>query len=315
MRRNTAELPDEKWIGIAATSTLVDRALLKKALPRFARWGYPVRVDDSVHGKFRYFAGTDEERAAALIRLLKDPVVATIWCARGGYGAARILSHLDQMGAPILLRKNPKLLVGYSDVTALHFYFQKSGCPTLHAPMPATPSWLKLPAKVDRLLPAILGGEIELGKKSYTASWKTKVMNGAGLPTEGVLRGGNLSLLTSLVGTRWQPDLNGSLLFLEDCAEAPYRVDRMLTQLENAGMLSGVRALLLGDFEADVVYREPKEKKYWKEIFLERFASRGIPVISGLPVGHGKLNEPLPLGVQAAIDARGRLLLLEQAVG
>lgn len=314
MRRGKESFMDKKTIGIAAASWQITPELVKNSLPRFARWGYPVRTDDTIYGKMRYFAGTDEERANGLMRLIEDPTVGTIWCARGGYGAARTLGLLDRMGAPARLRKNPKLLVGYSDSTALHFYFQKAGCATLHAPMPATASWSKIPARVDRILQSILAGRLELGKKSYSAGWKTKVLAGKGRPAEGVIRGGNLTVLASLTGTRWQPDLSGAFLFMEDCGENPYRVDRMLHQMEGAGMFAGLRAVLLGDFEKDVVYKYPKEKTYWKEIFLERFAGLGIPVISGLPVGHGAKNEPLPFGVAAALDSRGRLLLLEQPV-
>ena len=117
-----------------------------------------------------------------------------------------------------------------------------------------------------------------------------------------------------LIGTPWQPDLRGAILFLEDCAERPYQVDRMLTHLANAGMLKGLRGVLLGDFETDVVYKEKGERKYWKELFLERFAPLKVPVLEKLPVGHGRENEPLPLGVKAAISKTGRLLLLEQPI-
>ena len=302
--------PQNEWIGIAAPSWKIDVALLQKGLRRFASWGYPVRLDDI------YYAGADEDRAAALVALLRDPAVRTIWCARGGSGATRLLGLLDRLGAPALLRKERnKLLVGYSDVTALHFYFQRLGLATLHAPMPATKSWQRLAPRVDRLLAQALAGELPIGRESYTAKWKTKPIYMPRKAVEGVIRGGNLTLVANLAGTRWQPDLNGAFLFLEDCGERPYEVDRMLTHLGNAGMLRGLRAVLLGDFEADVIYREPGEKKYWKEIFLDHFAAAGVPVITGLPVGHDrKQNDPLPLGVQAALDSRGKLFLLEQVV-
>jgi muramoyltetrapeptide carboxypeptidase len=305
----------DRWIGITAPSTLLNPKLLEKSLERFAQWGYPVRMDDSIFEKFRYFAGTDENRAQSLLRLLRDPSVGTIWCARGGYGATRILKKLDAAGAPKLMARDPKLLFGFSDVTALHLYFYHHlKLPSVHSPMPAGTKWPKMPARTDRILQSILKGRLPLGTKSHTADWKGKPLYLPGKKTTGVILGGNLSMLVSLLGTPWQPDLKGAFLFLEDCGEAPYRVDRMLTQLENAGMLKGLRGVLLGDFEADVIYREPAEKKYWKEVLLERFADRKIPVLSGLPVGHGKYNEPLPLGVRAEITARGRLFLLEQPV-
>jgi muramoyltetrapeptide carboxypeptidase len=313
MRRTTIRSRGtSRWIGIAAPSTLVNPELLESALPRFAHWNYPVRLDDSVTEQCRYFAGTDESRSLSLLRLLKDPAVGTIWCARGGYGATRLLSRLDRLGAAAAMAKDPKLLMGYSDVTALHLYFyHHNRLPSVHCQMPATPKWLTMSGSSERVLRAILQGRMPTGGKSHTAAWKLKRLQAG--TAEGVILGGNLTLLVNLIGTPWQPKLQGSLLFLEDCGEAPYRVDRMLTQLENAGMLKGLSGVLLGDFEADVIYREASERKYWREIFLERFSGRGIPVLAGLPVGHGKKNEPLPLGVKAAIKG-GRLLLLEQPV-
>jgi muramoyltetrapeptide carboxypeptidase len=302
-------------VGIAAASSVVNVTNLEKSVGRFTRWGMPVCVADQVRSSFRTFAGKDELRAGALNNFARDPLVGTIWCARGGYGSTRLLPLLDDWKTSEALRKDPKLLIGFSDVTGLHLYFYKKlGLPTLHAPMPGTPSFSKLKPRVDKLLRETLAGELKLGRNSYTADWKSKALLPAARDVEGVIVGGNLTLLVNMIGTPWQPDLTGALLFLEDCAEQPYRVDRMLTQLHNAGMLKGLRGVLLGDFEADVVYKEPVEKTYWREIFEERFAPLGIPVLENLPVGHGKLNDPLPLGVRAAITKKGKLLLLEQPV-
>lgn len=316
MRRIT--IPGSRWnrvVGITAASSVVNPVHLEKSLPRFARWGMPVCIADQVRSVHRTFAGPDELRAGALNNFIRDPLIGTIWCARGGYGSTRLLSLLDQWKSAEALRKDPKLLIGYSDVTGLHLYFYKKlGLPSLHAPMPGTPSFRKLTPRVDQLLREFLAGKVKLGKKSYTAAWNGKVLIPARRDVEGIILGGNLTLLVNLIGTPWQPDLTGCFLFIEDCAEQPYRVDRMLAHLENAGMLGGLRGVLLGDFEADVIYKEKIEKTYWKEIFAERFGPLGIPVLTHLPVGHGKKNDPLPLGVRAAITKQGKLLLLEQPV-
>ena len=299
-------------IGISSPATLVDKARLQAGLHTFSCWQIPVQVDDRVFWQNRYFAGADQDRAHLLYDLVRDPQIGTIWSARGGYGATRILPLLDKMQLPKLLRKNPKLMVGFSDVTALHFYFfQKAGLPSLHAPMPGTMAWSKMTAKTKHILLSLLQGRAPIGKKSYTLDWKTKFLKGREGGAKGIILGGNLTLLVNLIGTPWQPDLRGSLLFLEDCAEAPYRVDRMLAHLENAGMLKGVRGILLGDFASDVVYREPKEKTYWAELFRERFQ---IPVLTNLPVGHIKGNQPLPLGVPGEIRRDGKLVLWGQPV-
>lgn len=303
-------------ISVTAASSVLDPKLLEKGLARFARWGYPVHLDDTLLDRHRYLAGGDDTRAQALVRAIKDPSVGTIWCARGGYGALRILSRLDKLGAPAAMKKNPKLLLGYSDATALHCYFyERCGLPSVHAPMPATGWWQRMKPGTDALLQSLLRGELALGAASHTARWPTKNFFGAAKASEGVVLGGNLTLIVNLIGTPWQPDLRGKILFLEDCGERPYRVDRMLTQLENAGMLKSLAGVLLGDFEADVEYAEPKlEKRYWREIFAERFEGRGYPVLHRLPVGHGKRNEPLPLGVKARITKNGKLWLLDQPV-
>jgi len=304
-----------RMVGIAAASSAVNSENLEKSLPRFARWKLTVAVADQVRTRHRTFAGPDEQRAGALNTFARDPMIGTIWCARGGYGSTRLLPFLDDWRTSDALHRDPKLLIGYSDVTGLHLYFYKKlGLPSLHAPMPGTQSFRKLAPRVNKLLHEFMAGKIKLGNKSYTSEWKNRTLIPSKRDVEGVILGGNLTLLVNMIGTPWQPDLSGCFLFLEDCAEEPYRVDRMLTHLHNAGMLKNLRGVLLGDFEADVVYKEKIERTYWKEIFLERFAPLGIPVLTDMPVGHGKKNDPLPLGVRAAITKKGKLLLLEQPV-
>jgi muramoyltetrapeptide carboxypeptidase len=305
----------ESTIGIAAASSVVNQKNLEKSLERFAHWGVPVAVADQVKLQKRYLAGPDEARAAALDAFARDKTVGTIWCARGGYGSTRLLPLLDKLGTAAALARSPKLLIGYSDVTGLHLYFHKTaGLPSLHAAMPGTPRFATLPPRLDKLLRRTLAGELELGRKSHTAEWNPRRLCGPSRAAEGVILGGNLSLLVNLVGTPWQPDLRGKILFLEDCAERPYQVDRMLTLLSNAGMLKGLAGVLLGDFETDVFYKEEGERRYWREVFTERFEPLKIPVLQNIPVGHGKKNEPLPLGVRVAITKQGKLWLLEQPV-
>jgi muramoyltetrapeptide carboxypeptidase len=313
MRRGKVSV-DGGFVGITAASSVVEPALLARGLKRFAAWGIPVLVDDNVYHAKRYLAGTDSVRLTSLMRMLRDPLVGVLWCARGGYGATRLLPLLDLFGAGRLLRRRAPLLLGFSDVTALHFYFWKYGLPSVHAPMPGTGGWQRMKPGTVSALREILAGEMPLAGKSRSLRWRTRYLRGSRGSATGTVVGGNLSLLVSLIGTPWQPDLRGCLLFLEDCGERPYRVDRMLTQLENAGMLRGLRGVLLGDFEADVVYAEAAEKRYWTEIFQEKFLKLKIPVLVNLPVGHGKENEPLPLGVRARITSRGRLEYLEQPV-
>ncbi len=305
-------LPGE-MIAIVAPATCIDRKLLLEGAAKIASWGHPVCFDERVTKQDRFLAGTDKDRAESLLMAAKNPLVRVIWCARGGYGVPRILEHLEKIKFPEVLRRNPKILIGYSDITALQFLlWEKIGLKTIHGPVMATNNFLKMPKSAEKNLRELLSGKIRLGRESYTAKWKTRALAPIKREVTGVLLGGNLTLLTNLAGTPWQPDLRGAILLLEDCGEAPYRIDRMLTHLWNAGMLKSVRAVMVGDMTTDVVLKSGQSKNAWKDVLRDRLVERGIPVVTGLPVGHGERNEPLPLGVRVRITKRGKLELLEQ---
>lgn len=312
-RKNFFPYPNDRWIGVVAASTLIDKKLLLNGLKLFSQWGYVSIYHESIFQKFRSMAGSDEIRAKNIEALVKNKNVGTLWFARGGYGATRLLSILEQKKVASFLKKDPKLLIGFSDVTALHLYFyQKLGLPSLHAPMPATKRWATLSTKTKGLLRSFIDGSFDPKKNPYTESWNTKLVKPIKSDREGILLGGNLSLIASLVGTPYLPNFKNAILFLEDCGEAPYRVDRMLTQLSSAGILKNLQGVVLGDFEADVMYTNPKiEKSYWKPTLRERFLDYNIPVLENVPVGHGKYNEPLPLGIRVSIQKNGTLKILE----
>jgi len=320
MHRISAEaIEPGSHIGIAAPSTVIEKDFLIRGSEKLASWGFTVSFDERVLRKHRSFAGNDLDRAEVLKNLVCDSAVRAIWCARGGYGVTRILSLLDKMKIPALMAQDPKLLIGYSDITALHLYFYQSiGLKSLHAPLMATPTWMKISSSRARLLCKILAGKMLLGAKSHSTRWPTKWLSAPKLKgktaMEGIVLGGNLTLIANLAGTKWQPSLRGAILFIEDCGEAPYRIDRMLTQIRNAGMLDGVRAVICGDLTADVSLKYGEKRTAWKEVLQDCLASHGIPVLIGAPVGHGKQNEPLPLGVRTRITRAGKLEFLEQVV-
>lgn len=300
-------------IGIAAPSTLIDPELLLNGVKKLSSWGYSVTFDDRILARYRSFAGVDDLRARVLLKLAQNENVRAIWCARGGYGATRILPLLDDLHFAAAMEKKPKLLIGYSDATALHLYaYKKLGLKSLHAPLVATPKWQQLPPATGKVLRELLSGHAPLGARSYTTRWPTRLLAPIKKPVEGILLGGNLTLIANMAGTRWQPSFRGALLFLEDCGEAPYRLDRMLTHLWNTGMLKGVKAVITGDLTADVTLKPGESKSAWKEVLADRLLARGVPVLAYAPVGHGVRNEPLPLGVKARITTRGKLELLEQ---
>lgn len=320
MRRNNQNSPINATgivpgIGITASSFPVNPKNLNAGIKNLTDLGFPVQVDDLAFGRKGLFSASDDNRAKSLHRLAKDPSIDAIFCARGGYGVTRILPLLDRLGTAVALRKNPKILFGFSDATALHFYVhQKTALPSVHSPMPGTALWQKQWSRTKKILLPLLAGKMGIEKKSHTLEWKTKSLLPARNELEGVVVGGNLTLLVQLIGTPWQPDLRGKILFLEDCGERPYRVDRMLVHLRNSGMLDGVKAVLLGDFMADVVYSEAGEKKFWKSVLTETFEELNIPVVGGLPVGHGARNELLPLGVRYLLGKNGKLQILDQVI-
>ncbi len=243
-----------------------------------------------------YLAGDDPRRLAELWRALEEPDTRAIVCARGGYGAMRLLDRLP----PGTVRRARKVLVGFSDVTALHASWALAGLRSLHAPMAASLAKASDPALARWF--AGLEGEVP-------APFPVEPL----VPgvAEGPLLGGNLAVLAALLGTPFLPPLDGAILFLEDVGERPYRVDRMLTQLRLAGVFARVSGVAIGSFRAcdpgpDGVTVE--------EVLRERLRELNVPVALGVPAGHIDDNVPLPLGARARLDAEhGELALLEGA--
>lgn len=257
---------------------------------------YEVRNEEAIFARDGFLAGDDDRRLAELVAALEEPDSHAIVAARGGYGMTRILTRLR----PSQLSRARKLIVGFSDLTALHALARTAGLRSVHGAMvcglaiegAAFDAWVALvegavPAPIDAL---------------------TTIAPGI---AEGTLAGGNLATLVSLLGTETFPDLAGAILFLEDTGEKPYRVDRMLTQLIASGSLSGVAGVILGAFteakpNADEVRVE--------DVLAERLASVGKPVAGGVRAGHVDDNVPLPLGARVTLDAgRGTLTFHEGA--
>lgn len=235
-----------------------------------------------------YLAGADAERAADLQRAWCDPGVSAVLCARGGYGAARLLGHLDWSA---LRRADPKLLHGSSDVTALHVAFgERLGVTTSFGPMVASLLADAEPESLAHLRAWFFGEGAPVPG--------TRALRGG--QARGTLTGGNLALLVSLLGTPYAPaPAAGRIAFLEDVTEAPYRVDRMLTQLLQAGWFDGVAGIALGTWVdcGDL-----------SAVFADRLDPLGVPILEGLPVGHGPRQRTLRLGAPALLDADALVL-------
>jgi muramoyltetrapeptide carboxypeptidase len=261
---------------------------------------YRIRMADDVTRATGFLAGSDERRADELNRLVADPDVRAILCARGGYGMMRILDRLDGDA----LRRDPKPIVGFSDATSLLSWAQRAaGLRSIHGPVvaqladlpPEDTAWL-----VD-LLEGRKVGPVAIGLRRAGAA-------GAG-PLEGPLVGGNLALLANLAGTPYAIDPAGAVLFVEDVGERPYAIDRYLTRMDLAGAVRGARAAVLGAF----IRCEEKSGPAVPDadaVLDERLRAFAIPAVTGAPFGHGDRNRALPFGGRCAVDLDAGLVEL-----
>jgi muramoyltetrapeptide carboxypeptidase len=259
------------------------------------RFGLVPRMRPDVVARAGYLAGDDARRLEEWNEAASDPDARAIWCARGGYGAMRLLPRIE----PARLLHPPKWLIGFSDVTALHAPLNQAGLATVHGPMVAFLS--RTPRAALDHLEALLFG------RAGAAADDGAPAPGAGLAGTAVIRpgvaagpllGGTLTILAHLCGTRWLPRLAGAILFLEDVGEKPYRLDRCLTQLRIAGALDGVRAVCLGQFEG---CDDGPERGV--DVVRRLVAALGVPAIEGLPAGHGEDNRAVLLGAVAHVVA------------
>jgi len=257
---------------------------------------YEVSYDDALRARDGFLAGDDARRLDELKRALREPGIDAVVAARGGYGCTRLLDRITPEDV------SPRLLVGFSDLTALHALFARAGLRSLHASMVAAlgragpVERARWRAAVESPAPPRFGG-------------LTSVAPGR---AEGPLIGGNLAVLCALVGTPHAPPIDGCLLFLEEVGEAPYRVDRMLTTLRHAGWLERVRGVAVGQLTRCGPRDDGREITH---VVDERLGDLGVPVVRGVPAGHDATNAPIPLGASAVLDAdRGSLIFGDGAV-
>ncbi len=285
-------------VGVTAPGFAVRPEALASGLLGLGRMGYEAILGRHVTSADGYLAGSDEERAEDLNAFLRDPSIRGVWFARGGYGSARLLGHLDWKA----LARDPKVLVGYSDLTALFAAVtRRTGRVSLYGPVVTEladdhgyhrPS-LRAALRGKRFEMPIAGRQVlRPGRAS------------------GPLLGGNLSVLVHLLGTRYEPDFRGSVLFLEDTGEETYRLDRLFNHLRMSGALRRVAAILLGSLEPKPTERSFPPDRPIRQVVEEAFLPLGVPVAHGLPAGHVAGKWTLPLGGLARLDTeRGRLAL------
>jgi muramoyltetrapeptide carboxypeptidase len=297
---------------VAPASMAFETSTIDQAREQLEALGFEVRVGDHARARHGYFAGTDAERAADLNAMFAAPDIAGIFCYTGGWGTPRILPLVDYAA----IRRHPKALVGYSDVTALlNAVHQETGLVTFHGPMAA---WEIRPWTLEKLKRVLMSAEPigvldnppkgadELVNRDY------RILTLRGGKARGRLVGGNLTMIASLMGTPWEIDTRGAILFLEDVHEAVYRIDRMLTQLRLGGKLEHLAGVVFG-YCSECPTDAPSFS--FEEILTEFFAPLGVPACAGLAFGHLKEKLTLPVGLDATLDAdAGTLTFTEAAV-
>jgi muramoyltetrapeptide carboxypeptidase len=295
-KRNAPRLRRGDVVGVVAPGFAVRRRRLQEGLARLRRMGFRPRVASGVLERDGYLAGSDERRLEDLRSMIEDADVRAIWFARGGYGSSRLLDRVPWAA----LRRDPKLLIGYSDLTAFFAAaVRHTGHSCLYGPVVSELGDSGL-YHAASLRAAIGGGQVEMKLRPSQVLAPGRV--------RGRLAGGNLSVLTHLCGTRFFPDLRGSLLLIEETGEELYRLDRMLTQLRLAGALAQVRGVLLGDLIVPPRRRFPPDRPLGP-VLDEFLLPLGVPVVRGLPVGHGRRKRTVFLGGETVVDTEARRIV------
>ena len=295
MSRKPAPLRSGDVIGVVAPAAAVDEANLEAGVRLIEGAGFRVRIGAGVRRKTGYLAGTDRDRLADLRDMFCDRDVKAIFAARGGYGSGRLLP-LSDLG---FVRAHPKIFVGHSDLTfLLNDIVQRADLVTFHGPM--VTGFSRQPTAAEDLL-KLLSGE----RVGWHQSAAAVIQPGL---AEGVLVGGCLSVLVAMLGTPYAIDTRDRLLFLEDVNEKPFRIDRMLMQLRQAGALDRVAGVIFGEMDGCVA--TANERVSVRDVIADAFAAAPYPVAFGLPSGHGQGTSTLPLGIRARL-AGERLTWLE----
>jgi muramoyltetrapeptide carboxypeptidase len=287
-------LEPNQTVGIISPASPVTLSEIQQSLNLLESFPLKITFGRHVFESKNYLAGSDHERLSDLHEMFSDPDVRAIFCARGGYGSIRLLDKID-FG---LIRKNPKILIGFSDLTALLMaIYKQCGLITIHGPtlkdLHKSKNWPDLSSLITtNHMPRIF---FDRGEAINKGSAK------------GILLGGNLSTICSLINTPFLPSFKEAILFLEEKGESPYRLDRMITQLSLSNLLKRLSGLIIGQIE------DSGKKELVYSVLKERLSGLDMPVVTGLPVGHGSENLSLPLGLPALLDTEQMVLNIEES--
>ena len=291
-------------IAFCAPSGFLDSVRMSLAKTRLEEKGFHIIREDSIYRRWGYLAGTDAQRASELMSYFKDKSVRAIFPGTGGYGSTRILSMLDYD----IIKSNPKIFIGFSDITALHIAFnQLANLITFHTPNPMYGLGSKKgldPISELYFWSLLMNSNdytYEIPFDLYGDSLKVQTM----VPgiASGKLVGGNLSLICSMMGSVYEAKTMGSILFIEDVGEAPYRIDRYLSELKLAGKLDLVNGIIIGRFSRRETEAPDRSTDFqMHQVFQQYFSKMKVPVIFNFPSGHGSKNVSLPLGCIVEIN-------------
>jgi len=283
---------------ISPASPIADTSKIQEGVRYLESLGYRTLVGKHAEAKNGYLAGTDMQRLADIHSMFRNRHVRAVFCVRGGYGTPRLLSSLNYP----LVMSNPKILAGFSDVTALHLaLWHRCRLVTFSGPMVGVDMLGRMDPFTEENFWRVLslpGKDLRIRLDSKTTAVLHK---GKG---EGRILGGNLSLVTSLLGTPYIPGFRDSILFLEDVGEEPYRIDRMLTQLRNAGVLGSASCLLAGQFTDCVSKQTVAGSQTTDDVLRETAGRLRVPFLANLPFGHQSGKLTLPIGVRARVSTR-----------
>jgi muramoyltetrapeptide carboxypeptidase len=299
---------------VAPASNAYEPEEIRIAIETMEQYGFKVLLGKHINAQYGYLAGKDKERAEDINEMFRRPDIRGIVTFSGGYGCSRLLPFLDYD----LIRQNPKVLVGHSDITALLIgIYQKTGLIGFHGSSGLTGVG---DYAIAGFRQAIMNAG-KIGRVAAPPSGNEAVDRDNRLVSivpgraTGQLIGGNLTLVTNLLGSPYEPDTRGKILFLEDVGEEPYRIDRMLTQLWLAGKLQEAAGIALGHFK-DCVPKEFQPSFYQtlslEQVLRDRFEPLGIPTLYNLMFGHIKENAVLPIGAIATLDATAKTLTVEE---
>lgn len=286
-------------VGVVAPAGPVDKTRLQKGLNVISEMGFEPVLGKYVYSRSRFLAGTDSQRAKDIMDMVRNPAIKAIFCARGGYGANRILEHLDAK----VIRAHPKIFVGSSDITLLlHYLYLQCGVVGFHGPMVAG-SFGRAPMRQSREQ----FKNILMGKPSSLYCRKAKVFS-KGSAT-GKITGGCLTLLCRSLGTPYEIQTRNRILFIEDVNEPLYKLDAMLWQLKAAGKFKGVRGIVFGEM-VNCNPQKPGDGKL-EDVLADLFPKPDIPILTHCPIGHSKEIWTLPFETQATLDTSAKSLELK----